>query len=133
MSKDIFKQAAKTKLRFQTNAGALSQEDLWDLPIETVDNLYMLYKAELDVVGAGSLIKKRTSNTVLKLRCEVAKAIVEQRLADADRREKTVARRARNEKIREVIFNKENQELLETDKADLYKMLDEDDEMDGDD
>lgn len=35
----IFEQASRQKLRFETSAGKLSIEDLWDLPLTSNNNL----------------------------------------------------------------------------------------------
>ncbi len=130
---NIFQRASKSKLRFTVPGvgGMFAAEDLWDLPMEDLDKLAIGLKHELESSVTESFIKKATSaNTALKLRFEIAKAIIESRLEAADRKEKAAVRKARRDTIRAAIATKENEEILDSSKDDLYAMLDEEDEAD---
>jgi len=128
---NIFQRANKSKLRFAVPGvgGAFTAEDLWDLPMEDLDKLAIGLKHELESSATESFIKQPTvANTVLKLRFEIARTIIELRLEAADRKEKAAVRKAKRDNIKAVIASIENEELRTTKKEDLYAMLDEEDE-----
>ena len=124
---EIFQKASKKKLRFNSNVGVLTVEDLWDLHLDALDDMAIAYKNELSGSANDSFIKKRVRpDPTLQLQLEICKAVIEARIEQQERNEKAAARRAKNEKIKEIIFNKENEELMETSKDELYAMLEED-------
>lgn len=130
---NIFKRASKAKLRFSVPGigGYINTEDLWDIPMEDLDKVAISLKNEMGSSATESFIKKTNSvNTVLKLKFEIAKTIIESRLEAADRKEKAAVNKSKREHIRSIIATKEDEELLGSSKEELYEMLDEEDEAD---
>ena len=81
MSKEInlFEVASRQKLRFMTNKGLVTVEDLWDLPLSVVDATAQNVKAQLDEVQGESFLRNRKEvdkNTENALRLEVLKYII---------------------------------------------------------
>ena len=130
---NIFRRASKSKLRFSVPGigGYINTEDLWDIPMEDLDKVAISLKTEMGSSVTESFIKKTTSvNTVLKLKFEIAKTIIESRLEAADRKEKAAVRKGQRDHIKSIIATKENEELLGSTKDELYAMLDDEDELD---
>ena len=51
-----FEKASKLKLRFSTNRGELSIEDLWDLSLESLDQIAVAIDKALETAGKKSFI-----------------------------------------------------------------------------
>lgn len=90
---DIFAQATRKKLRFQTPVGNLTTEQLWDLPLETgTTNLFDLataIQAQLDSekkpAKALSFFKKaKSTDTIAELQFEIVKHIVTTKVAEIE-------------------------------------------------
>ena len=123
----IFKKASKDKLRFLTSDGVLTDEDLWDIPLESLDQLAISLKKSLaDTENESFIGKKRGKNDTLQLRFDIAKSIIDERLADIDKQEKAQATRAKNQKIMELIVAKEDDKLNDNSIDELRAMLEED-------
>ena len=67
-----FKLASQQKLRFQTNKGLLSVEQLWDLSLEDLDALAVSLETEHKESGKKSfLVKTSAKDKTAKLRFDV--------------------------------------------------------------
>ena len=102
---NIYQKAAATKLRFKTNNGAISAEDLFDLPLSSknemnLDTVAKTVYAALKAEEEGSFVNK-TSNP-RKEQLELAMEIVK----DVIRIKQEVA-----SSIRQVILAKSNSNL----------------------
>lgn len=120
---DIFKYAVKKKLRFNYK-GMCTIEDLYDIPLDTLDKMYGALKKEQKNFGVDSLLNKKTlaeKETAIKI--EIIESIVKDRLADIERATKAEQTRARNRKIAEIIADKEDAALHDMSVEDLKAML----------
>lgn len=121
----IFERAVKSKVRWQYR-GNLTVEDLFDLPVGDLDKLYGVLRNEQKNVVEESLLKKATrETTLLNLKVDVVKHIVERKLAEKEAREMRVMAKAQKEKIASVIEKKKDASLEEMSIEDLQKTLDE--------
>jgi hypothetical protein len=129
MSINIFEQASKLKLRFASQKGLLSVEDLWDLPLTSdkgaslngvakAANKEANDSAEEDFVSVA-----KTANTEATLKLEVAKHIIAIRMEEADARKKAAENKAKKETILAAIANKQNEQINSASLEDLNKML----------
>lgn len=122
--KDIFQQAAKTAIRFNTANGTLTTEDLYNISLSVLDDYAIQLNKEVKSAEVESFIKPaRPADKEKILRFEVVKAIVEARVADLDKARKSQITKAKNAKIREAIANKKDSALQEASMEDLEKML----------
>lgn len=125
---NIFEQASKERLRFPTNMGTLTVEDLWHMKLKDLDDLAMSYKKDLSESSEESfLTKSKLEDKTMKLRFEIAKSVIESRVADLDKSEKAEAKRLKNAKIMELIVAKQDDELKESSIEELRAMLSEED------
>lgn len=108
----MFKEASKQKLRFETNKGYLSVEDLWDLSLESLNSLAISINKRLKEESEESFISKKTStNVLLELKLNIMKDIISTKL---EQKEAAKARKEKQEKLtqlKELAASKENEAL----------------------
>ena len=120
----IFEKASKAKLRFSTNRGQLSTEDLWDLSLESLDSIAVAIDKALETAGKKSFIGKRdTTNTTLELQLEILKHIIEVKLAEKDAKAKRVERNAQLAQLKELAASKSNEALQGKSLEEINKMI----------
>jgi len=124
----IFKEAGKQCLRFSSINGTLTVEDLWNMRLKDLDDMAVSYNKELsDTTNESFLSKAKVKDSDLQLRFDIAKAIIDERVADLDKADKKEARRIKNDKIMELIVAKEDDTLKESSVEELRAMLSEED------
>lgn len=128
----IFEKASRQKIRFATDKGQLTTEDLWDLPLTSQTG-----KANLDDIAKGlfrvlketaevSFVTPVTSdeNSLTKLKFDIVKHVIEQRILDRDAAAEREKNRQRKQLLQGIIAQKENDALLGSSLEDLKKMMD---------
>lgn len=125
MSTNLFEQATRQKLRFESVAGLLSVEDLWVLPLESAN------KPNLDAIAVElnrqlkgtdeSFVSTGKKNKVLDLKFEIVKYIIEVRVAENTARLEESARLAKRTKLAELIARKQDQSLENMSLEELIK------------
>jgi hypothetical protein len=107
----MFELASRSKLRFSYR-GLISTEDLWDLKPETLDEIYRATNTELKKISEDSLLeKKQTEEEVLELQVAIVKHIFGVKVAEAEARKDARERKARKERILEIIAKKQDEDL----------------------
>lgn len=130
MSQNIFEEASKSKLRFSTNRGNLSTEDLWDLPLDELDTVAIGLNKQVQDSAVGSFVRKTNkTNKTLQLRFDVVKSIIDSKLADADKAKETADRKAKRAVLLNKIAEKQDAKL---DSMSLNKLQAELDALDVD-
>lgn len=137
---EIFKKASKKKLRFSTNRGVLSVEQLWDLSKEEIRHLVIVARniakkssgevndSELSFLDAPA----KTKATDDELRFEILKDIYLTKKSAEEKAQKKAEVKANNKKLLELIARKQDEALEKKSIKELEKML-ESEEDDGDD
>lgn len=87
---NIFEQATRQKLRFESSKGSLSLEDLWDLPLSSATgkvnlddiaiDLHKQLRATSEVVSF--VDEAATTNPTTKLRFDLVKHVIDTRKAE---------------------------------------------------
>lgn len=126
----MFEKASRLKLRFDTNKGMLSVEDLWDLPLMSATN-----KVNLDDI-ARSLHRQlkndddvsfvnldRKSDKIVQLKFDVVKYIIEVRLAEADAAKITRENREKKDRLLQLIAERQDDDLKNMPLDDLKRMV----------
>jgi len=116
---DIFQQASRLKLRFETSRGLLSVEDLWDLPLTSKTG-----KTNLDdigrpllrqIVGSGeapSLVDPQEKvSTMLQLSFDVVKAVIDVKVTERNTAAVAAANKEKKQKLLQILEGKENEAL----------------------
>ena len=120
---DVFKYAVKNKLRFNYK-GLCTIEDLYDIPLNDLDNMYGALKRQQKNFGSDSLLNKKSSEEKeVAIKIEIIENIVRDRLADQAKATKAQQTRERNKRIAEIIADKEDAALHDMSLDDLKAML----------
>lgn len=128
---NMFEQATKMKLRFETSKGPISVEDLWDLPLEktngiSLDSLAIACNRKLKETSEESFVAKRTEgNETDQLRMDILKHIIGYRLEQKEAQQKAAEKRSRRNNIDALIAQKQQKELEGKSLEELQAMRDE--------
>jgi hypothetical protein len=123
---NIFEQASRQKLRFVTNRGNVATEDLWDLTLEQLDEVAIALNKKVKETSNESFIKK-TSKTDKKavLMLEVVKSVITTKMEEEVLRKNAADRRAKRQRIMQLITEKEDATLGKKSIAKLREELEE--------
>jgi len=110
----MFEKATRQKLRFQTDKGLLSVEDLWDLPLTSQHG-----RTNLDDIARGLhgqlknsndvsfVVKERKSNESVQLAFDIVKHIIDVKLVERDAAQLAATTKEKKQQIMQLIANKE--------------------------
>jgi hypothetical protein len=129
-SLNLFEQAARSKLRFQTSKGLISVEDLWDLPLTSTtgktnldDIAGELYRGTQDTGNISFVNPSKKENEEALLKFQVVKHIIDVRIAERDAAKTAREKAEKKQKIMAILDQKENQTLMNASPEDLRAML----------
>lgn len=129
---DLFKIANKKKYRFNYK-GVISVEDLWDLSVEELDKIYKSLKSQQKNASEESLLQTVSKeDKELLNKIEIIKIVVSDKLAAKERAQKAASQRAQNQRILEIMADKQDAALKEKSIEELQSMLAVDDFDDED-
>lgn len=108
----IYKQASQLKLRITTSVGNLSVEQLWDLGLEELDELAVKLERKYKSTGKKSFLDKKTEeNEMDKLKFDLVYDILDTKVKAANAASEEAEIKRHNQKIDELIAQKQNEEL----------------------
>lgn len=120
---NLFITAIRNKFRFEYR-GIISVEDLWDLKVEALDDIYRNLSSQIKKANEESLLKSKTKEQeVIELKMQIVKYIVEEKLKEAENRRQAKARKEQKQKIMEILNEKEDQDLKNKSAEELKAML----------
>ena len=124
----MFEEAIRLKLRFETAKGALTVEDLYDLPLTSANrpNLNDIAKElsrylrenEEDFVGTAS-----KADTAAQLKFAIVKHVIAERLAENEAAKAAADRRETKARIMELIAKKQDESLQNKSLEELQAMV----------
>ena len=124
----MFEEAIRLKLRFETAKGALTVEDLYDLPLTSANrpNLNDIAKGlsrylrenEEDFVGTAS-----KADTAAQLKFAIVKHVIAERLAENEAAKAAADRRETKARIMELIAKKQDESLQNKSLEELQAMV----------
>lgn len=121
----MFEQAVRMKLRFE-HKGLLSVEDLWDLHVNDLDSLFKALNAKARTQAEESLLDTpRPEDEITALQIDIVKHIVSVKLQEKEVAEKATERRARKQKLLEILEYKQDEQLRDMSSNKLQKLIDE--------
>lgn len=119
-----FLEATRQKLRFQTNKGLLSTEQLWDLSLSDLDTLAVSLEEQHAESGKKSfLVKRSVKDKTAKLRFEIALEVLQVKMEEAEAVKQKAEDKAHNEKILAIIADKQDESLKGKSVKQLEAML----------
>lgn len=122
----MYKQASKLKLRFQTNRGILSVEQLWDLSQTDLSNAVKAVKKILKKTDDDELSFLEDSKVVdieNQLRFDILKDVYLTKKKEAEELRDAAETKAHNQKILTLIAEKQEGKLKEMSIEELEKLL----------
>ena len=123
MRTNMFEIATRNKFRFPFK-GVISTEDLWDLSVESLDNVFKTLNSEMKKTKEESLLStKSKDDEVLELKIEIVKHIVAVKQEEKEARERKFLDRERNQKIMSIIAAKQDEQLHNMSVEELQKLL----------
>jgi hypothetical protein len=121
----MFEKAARLKLRFPYK-GQITVEDLWDLSPEHLDSIFKTLNVRHKAAQEESLLTTRTTADLeVKLQIDIIKHVVQVKLEEAEQRKSAADRRAKKQKLMEIIASKQDTELQGKSVEDLQRMVSE--------
>ena len=119
----MFEYATRNKLRFPFK-GSISVEDLWDLSLANLDEVFKALNARVKKVNEESLLSSKSKeDEVLEVQIEIVKYIFLTKKEEADAK---VLEREKKEKLQKLLRIKEqkqNQALMDMSLDDLDKEI----------
>lgn len=120
---EMYKEANKQKLRFQTNKGLLSTEQLWDLSLTDLDTLAVsLESAHKNSKGKSFLEKRTTTDKGIKLQFDIVLDVLQSKVEDNEKAQIERENKEHNQKIDELIAEKQGEALKSKSISQLEKM-----------
>lgn len=125
----LFEKAVRLKLRFDTPKGALTIEDLWDLPLTStrnanLDDIAKDLNRKLKDDGNHSFVAETTAaDEVLQLKFNVVKHVIDVRLAENAAAKAATDKKLQKERILEIIARKQDEKLAGSSLEELQGML----------
>lgn len=115
---NIFEQASRMKLRFKTDVGPLSADELWDLPLSkpTGNSINNLNALAVDLnrqlkATEESFVDDTKRDAVLQLRFDVVKHIIDVRKAENSAKTEAKQKESQRAKLDELIAQKKGEAL----------------------
>ena len=126
---NIFQYAAKRKLRFPYK-GQIMLEQLYELSVEELDDIYKKLKREEKDNDEESLLAENKKDRDLEVKIAIIKNIVEEKQAAAEKAKKAAETKAKRQRILEAMHKKDEEAMDGASKEELEAMLA---ELDGED
>lgn len=134
-SKNVFLEVSRRKLRFPAEVGSLTVEDLWDLSLKRIDEIYKEIKAtknRLKNTSGESLFKNDENDPVVsrqleevEIQIQVVTQIFNIKREEAAAVQAQVNRDEKKRKLVAALAMKEDEELRSMSKEDLLKQIQE--------
>ena len=119
----MFEKAVRMKLRFNYK-GLLSVEDLFDLSVSSLDQIFKSLNAQLKAQKEESLLDVKTEEEDgLALKVQIIKHIVKAKLDEADARETKALKAEKKQKLLKVISEKKEKVLYDMPVDELEKLV----------
>jgi hypothetical protein len=121
----MFEKAVKGKYRFPYK-GQITVEDLYDLPLGSLDTVFKTLNAEVKKTDEESLLQtKSAEDDILATKIEIVKYIFNEKLEEKKNQQEAAERKEKKQKIMQIIATKQDEALRNASVEDLQKMLDE--------
>lgn len=119
MEKNLFEIATRNRYRFNYK-GVMTVEDLWSLSVEALDSIFKTLNRQKKTADEDSLLATKTAaDTELANKIELVKYIVSVKLAEAEARANAAEKKAKRDKILEIMAKKQDETLENMDLKDL--------------
>lgn len=118
----IFETAARNKFRFNYH-GVITTEDLWDLDVTGLDNIYKGLMSEKKKSETESLLSENTSDPLLDCKIEIVKYIFNVKIEEKKSAIQQAENAAKKQKILAILAKKQDAELENKSAEELEKLI----------
>lgn len=106
-----FEKSSRMKLRFETDRGVISTEDLWDLTLPQLNKLAKALNREIKNSEEDDFLKETTSeDTVTKLRFDIVIHILETKKEEKKARAEASSKREEKQRLMGILERKQHEE-----------------------
>ena len=120
---DIFATATRNKYRFP-HRGMLTVEDLWDLPMSQLDQVFKALNKDIKQAQEESLMTTPNDEDVeLFNKIEIVKFIFDAKRAESEARQAAAKSAEKRQRILEVLAKKQDKALEDMSEDELVQML----------
>lgn len=126
----MFQQASRLKLRFDSQKGLLTAEDLWDLPLTSnigkvnLDDIARSLHRQLKSGDNVSFVEvAQKSDATVQLKFDLVKHVIDTKLAENVAAATVRENREKRQRLLSLIEQKETEQLLGSSLDDLKAML----------
>lgn len=120
---NMFEQASREKIRFPYR-GMCNVEDLWDLTVRELDEIFKFLNAKLKADQEESLLDQMDRvSSELDLQVSVIRRIVDVKLIESAATAQEAARRQKKDRILAILANKQDESLVAMSEEELSGML----------
>jgi len=119
---DIYKKANQIKLRFATNKGLLSVEQLYDLSLKDLDTLAVSLKVE-STPRESFLVETSAQNEIAQLSFDIALDVLQTKMKDAKEAREALETKRKKDKILDIIARKQDASLENMSIEELTAMI----------
>lgn len=127
---NLYKQAAKHKVRFASGKGLLHVEDLFDLPLTSksgldLDTVAKTVNKELKELGEESFVENTNNSKreALQLKLDIVKDVIHTRQEEAKARTEELVKNQQRQKLLAALENKREEELNNLSPEEIEKRL----------
>ncbi len=122
---NIFEYATRHKVRFPFK-GNLSVEDLWDLRVEDLDQIFKTLHTKQKQSQEESLLNtKNKEEELIDIQIAIIKYIVVVKLAEKEAQKKAAENKAKKQKIMAIMAARDEKALENSSDEELRRMLEE--------
>lgn len=125
MTINIFEKAAKQKLRIQSDKGALTVEQLYDLSLTNLDKIARKVNAELKSLEEESFVdlKPNPQKYSLDLQLNILKTVIKTKLDEKAASEAAMEKANKRKILLEALDMREKEDLLNKSKEEILAEL----------
>lgn len=121
---NIFERAVRSKLRFRSNKGMLSVEDLFDMSLASLDQLAITVNKRLKESSEESFISQEPSpNTEDQLRLDLLKHVIQSKLVAQQAAKTRTENMARKAQLMNLLAEKKLESMKNMSEEDIKKEL----------
>ena len=120
---EMFEKANREKYRFEYK-GLITLEDLWDLEVEELDEIYKNLNSHKKQLREDSLLETKTKeDDLLETKIQIIKHIVETKQEEKNMLKLSAERKEKKKVIMAILATKQNSELENKSSEELKEML----------
>lgn len=126
---NLFEHATRNKLRFESNKGPLSVEQVWDAPLTSrngfsLDEIAKQAKRELDAISEESFVQQVSPlKSVAEMKLEVVKHIITVKLAEKESASKRAERAELRQQLSQALADKQSDAIKNMSTEEIQKRL----------